>query len=428
MKVSVIEKGEISRTLQIEIPSDVVAKEYERVYSKVAASANIPGFRKGKVPRAILEPQVKGSVLNQMLDDLLPKVTFDAVKQESLKAVGQPQIDDLKYEDKGPLSFKAKLEVKPEFHLSNIEGLKLTAPKDSVTDKDVDEQIEALRSRQAKPGEELTRSAANGDTLKIDFQGFIEGAPFPGGTAQDFDLVLGKNSLIPGFEEQLIGANKGDSRQVKLTFPADYPAQDVAGKAAEFVVQVKEIRGTVLPTVDDAWAKTFGEEVTDIAFLRERLKEAVSSQKKQARLRRLMDGAADELLARHKFPVPDALWNAEAHAMEQQEMRNMANRGMQLADTPESHQAMHQALREPAEKRARLTLVLEKIAEAQKLEASDEEFDHEMERAAPSLGVAKAEAIRWARQNGREAGIRAQISERKALQWVVDKAKVEDMA
>ena len=428
MKVSVIEKGEISRTLQIEIPSDVVAKEYERVYSKVAASANIPGFRKGKVPRAILEPQVKGSVLNQMLDDLLPKVTFDAVKQESLKAVGQPQIDDLKYEDKGPLSFKAKLEVKPEFHLSNIEGLKLTAPKDSVTDKDVDEQIEALRSRQAKPGEELNRPAANGDTLKIDFQGFIEGAPFPGGTAQDFDLVLGKNSLIPGFEEQLIGANKGDSRQVKLTFPADYPAQDVAGKAAEFVVQVKEIRGTVLPTVDDAWAKTFGEEVTDIAFLRERLKEAVSSQKKQARLRRLMDGAADELLARHKFPVPDALWNAEAHAMEQQEMRNMANRGMQLADTPESHQAMHQALREPAEKRARLTLVLEKIAEAQKLEASDEEFDHEMERAAPSLGVAKAEAIRWARQNGREAGIRAQISERKALQWVVDKAKVEDMA
>jgi trigger factor len=428
MKVSVIEKGEISRTLQIEIPSDVVTKEYERVYNKVAASANIPGFRKGKVPRAVLEPQVKGTVLNQMLDDLLPKVTFDAVKQESLKAVGQPQIDDLKYEDKGPHSFKAKLEVKPEFHLSNIEGLKLSAPKDSVSDKDVDEQVEALRRRQAKAGAELERPAANGDTLKIDFQGFIEGQPFPGGTAQDYDLVLGQNSLIPGFEEQLLGAKKGDSRQVKVSFPADYPAQDVAGKPAEFVVQVKEIRATELPAVDDTWAKTFGEEVTDLAFLRERLKEAVASQKKQARLRRLMDGAADELLARHKFPVPDALWNAEAHAMEQQEMRNMANRGMQLADSPESHQALHAALREPAEKRARLTLVLEKIAEAQKLEASDEEFEHEMERAAPSLGLGHAEAIRWARQSGREAGIRAQICERKALQWVVDKAKVEDIA
>jgi trigger factor len=428
MKVSVIEKGEISRTLQIEVPSETVTKEYERVYSKVAATANIPGFRKGKVPRSVLEPQVKGTVLNQMLDDLLPKVTFDAVKQESLKAVGQPQINDLKYEDKGPLSFTAKLEVKPEFHLSNIEGLKLSAPKESVSDKDVDEQVEALRRRQAKPGAELERPAANGDTLKIDFQGFIEGQPFPGGTAQDYDLVLGQNSLIPGFEEQLLGAKKGDSRQVKVSFPADYPAQDVAGKPAEFVVQVKEIRATELPAADDTWAKTFGEEVTDLAFLRERLKEAVASQKKQARLRRLMDGAAEELLARHKFPVPDSLWNAEAHAMEQQEMRNMANRGMQLADSPESHQALHAALREPAEKRARLTLVLEKIAEAQKLEASDEEFEHEMERAAPSLGVGKVEAIRWARQSGREAGIRAQICERKALQWVVDKAKVEDIA
>src|SRR6185369_2463120 len=172
-------------------------------------------------PRNILEPQVKGSVLNQMLDDLLPKVTFDAVKQESLKAVGQPQINDLKYEDKGPLSFTAKLEVKPEFHLSNIEGLKLSAPKDSVSDKDVDEQVEALRRRQAKAGAELERPAANGDTLKIDFQGFIEGQPFPGGTAQDYDLVLGQNSLIPGFEEQLLGAKKGDSRQVKVSFPAD---------------------------------------------------------------------------------------------------------------------------------------------------------------------------------------------------------------
>ncbi|HTA16404.1 MAG TPA: trigger factor, partial [bacterium] len=278
MKVSVIEKSEISRTLQIEVPSETVTKEYERVYVKVAAGSNVPGFRKGKVPRAILEPQIKGSVLNQMLDDLLPKITFDAVTQESLKAVGQPQIDDLKYEDKGPLSFKAKVEVKPEFHLSGVEGLKLSAPSDTVTDKDVDEQVETLRQRQAQPGEEQNRPAANGDSVKIDFQGFIDGQPFPGGTAQDYTLVLGKNSLIPGFEEQLVGAKKGDSRQVKVNFPADYPAQDVAGKPSEFVVQVKEIRSTVLPAVDDAWAKTFGEEVVDVAFLRERLKEALGSQ------------------------------------------------------------------------------------------------------------------------------------------------------
>ncbi len=428
MKVSVIEKGEISRKLQIEVPSEIVAAEYEKTYTKVAASANIPGFRKGKVPRNVLEPQIKGNVLNQMMDDLLPRVTFDAVQKESLKAVGRPTIDDLKYEEKGPISFTAKVEVKPDFHLSNIEGLKLKAPKEAVSEKEVDDQVEALRGRQAVPGEEQDRGAANGDTVKIDFQGFIEGTPFPGGNATDYNLVLGKNSLIPGFEEQLVGAKKGETRQVKVSFPKDYPAQDVAGKPAEFTVVLKEVRATVLPTVDDAWAKSFGEEVTDLAFLRSRLREALEGQKKELRLRTLLDAAAEELIARHKFPVPDALWNAEAHALEQQEMRNMAARGMQLSDSPESHQALHNALREPAEKRARLALVLEKVAEAQKIAASDADFETEMERAAPSLGVGKAEAIRWARTSGREEGIKAQITERKALEWVVDKAKVEDVA
>jgi trigger factor len=238
MKVSVIEKGEISRTLQIEVPSETVSAEYEKAYSKVAAGANVPGFRKGKVPRAVLEPQVKGSVLNQMLDDLLPRVTFDAVQKESLKAVGRPAIEDLKYEDKGPLSFKAKVEVKPDFHLSNVEGLKLQAPKEAVSDKEVDEQVEGLRGRQATTGDEKAGGAANGDTLKIDFQGFIDGQPFPGGNATDYSLVLGKNSLIPGFEEQLVGAKKDETRQVKVSVPADYPAQDVAGKPAEFSVVV----------------------------------------------------------------------------------------------------------------------------------------------------------------------------------------------
>ncbi len=427
MKVSVVEKGEISRTLHIEVPSETVAAEYEKTYNKVAAGANVPGFRKGKVPRNVLEPQIKGSVLNQMMDDLLPRVTFDAVQQESLKAVGRPTIDDLKYEEKGPLSFKAKVEIKPDFHLASVEGLKLKAPKEAVAEKEVDDQVEALRNRQAQPGE-AKAAAANGDTVKIDFQGFIDGAPFPGGNATDYSLVLGKNSLIPGFEEQLLGAKKDETRQVKVNFPKDYPAQDVAGKPAEFTVVLKEIHATVLPTADDAWAKTFGEEVTDLAFLRARLREALEGQKKEARLRTLLDAAAEELIARHKFPVPDALWNAEAHALEQQEMRNMAARGMQLSDSPESHQALHNALREPAEKRARLALVLEKVAEAQKIAASDADFEQEMERAAPSLGVGKAEAIRWARSSGREQGIKAQITERKALEWVVEKAKVEDLA
>jgi trigger factor len=428
MKVSVIEKGEISRTLQIEVPSETVAAEYERVYDRVSKTANLPGFRKGKVPRAILEPQIKGSVTNELLETLLPKVTFDAVKQEDIKAVGRPQIDDLQYTGLGPLSFKAKVEVKPEFSLSGVEGLKLKTIKAEVTPKEVDEQVEQLRQRAATPGEETGQPVKAGDTLTIDFQGFIDGQPFPGGSAQDYQLIQGRNSLIPGFEEQLTGAKAGETRQVKVKFPGDYPAQEVAGKDAEFTVVLKKVQGTNLPAVDDAWAKTFGEEVTDLAFLRARLQEALESQKKTARLRKLMDSAAEELLARHKFPVPDSLWEAEAHAMEQQEMQRMARQGLQIADNEESHKALHQALREPAETRARLGLILEKVSQAQKIESTDADFEAEMGRFAPQLGTSVAEAIRWAKQTGREAGIRGQIVERKALEWVVEKAKIEETA
>jgi len=427
MKVSVIAKGDVSRTLKIELPSETVAAEYEKVYAKVSKTAALPGFRKGKVPRAILEPQVKQSVNQEVLEALLPQATYEAVQQESLQAVGRPKIDDLQFDGKGPLSFQAVVEVKPDFSLGAVEGLALSAPAVGASDKEVDDQVEALRQRQSKEGDLLEKPAADGNWIKVDFQGFIDGQPFQGGNATDYGMVLGRKQLIPGFEEQLVGAKASETRTVKVTFPADYPAQDVAGKPAEFMVTVKEVRSLVLPTVDDTWAQTFGEEVKDVAFLRERLKEALAQQKERVRHQRLMDGAAESLIERHKFTVPESLIEAEAHALEQSELRNMAQRGLEV-NGDDGHAALHKALREPAEKRARLSLVLEKVAESQKIEADDGDFEAEMARLSMQLGTSPAEAVRWARSSGREAGVRAQIKERKALEWVISKAKVTDAA
>jgi len=427
MKISVINKDEVSRTLKIEVPGDTVAVEYERVYARAAKGAELPGFRKGKVPRSILEARIKGSVNQEVLETLVPQATMDAVKQEGLKAVGQPKIEELEYSGSGSISFQALIEVKPEFNLGVVEGLAIQGPSAEVSDKDVDEQVEALRDRGSKEGGLKDGQAALGDWIKMDFQGFKDGAPFEGGSATDFHLVLGKHQLIPGFEDQLLGAKAGETRQVKVAFPKDYPAQDLAGKDAEFICQVKEVRGVDKPAVDDAWAKTFGEEVTDVAFLRERLREAVAEQKRRARQSRLLDAAAEQLLERHKFTVPESLIDGEAHALEQSELRNMAQRGMEL-NGEDSHAALHKALREPAEKRARLSLVLEKIAETQSLQADNADFEFEMGRLAQQLGSTTAQAVQWARQNGRENAVKAQIRERKALEWVVEKAKVTDAA
>jgi trigger factor len=427
MNVSVVAKSEVSRTLKIEVPAETVAAEYEKVFSRAAKGVSLPGFRKGKVPRQILEPQISGSVNQELLESLLPQATFDAVKQEALKAVGRPKIEDLKFDGKGPISFQAVIEVKPEVKLGKVEGLAVSGPDDAVSDKDVDEQVQALRQRAAKEGGLKDGPAALGDALKVDFQGFVDGQPFQGGNATDFSLVLGRQQLIPGFEEQLVGAKAGETRQVKVSFPADYPAQDLAGKASEFTVSVKEVRLMELPALDDAWAKTFGEEVTGLDFLRERLREALQTQKGELRRRVLMDRAAEELLKGHSFAVPETLIEAEAHALEQVEMRNMAQRGVELSGE-DAHAALHKALREPAEKRARLSLVLEGIAEAQSVTVDDADFDAEMARFARQLGTSPAEAARWAKQQGREDGIRAQIRERKALEWVVSKAKVTTAA
>ena len=427
MKVSVVSKGEVSRTLKIEVPVETVLAEYERVYARAAKGAELPGFRKGKVPRQILEPRIKGSVNQEVLEALLPKATLDAVKKEDLKAVGQPKIEALDYDGTGPLSFSALIEVKPEFNLGVVEGLALSAPAAAATPKDVDDQVEALRDRGSKEGELKDAPAALGDWVKMDFQGFRDGKPFDGGSATDFTLVLGRKQLIPGFEDQLVGAKAGEARQVKVSFPQDYPAQDLAGSDAEFLCQVKEVRDLVKPAADDAWAKTFGEEVTDMAFLRERLSEAIAEQKRRARASMLMDQAGEALLERHKFAVPESLIEAEAHALEQSEMRSMANRGLEL-NGDDGHAALHKALREPAERRARLSLVLEKVAEAQKLEAGDADFEAEMGRLSAQLGTTPAQAVAWARQTGREGAVKAQIRERKALEWVIEKAKVTDKA
>jgi trigger factor len=427
MKVSVISRGEVSQTLQIEVPTEAVAAEYERVYGRLAKNAALPGFRKGKVPRKILEPQLRGSVNQEVLESLLPQATFDAVKQESIQAVGRPKIDDLQYDGNGPISFKAVVEVKPEFSLGAVEGLPLKGPSGTVAESEVDEQVESLRQRQSSPGDPKQAAAAEGDWIKVDFQGFIAGQPFPGGHASDYPLVLGRKQLIPGFEEQLVGVQAGETRQLKVQFPADYPAKDVAGKAAEFMVTVKEVRLLKVPALDDAFAKTFGPEVADLAFLRDRLREALVEQKRRFRTQRLMDAAAEELLKRHSFPVPPSLIDAEAHALEQGELGRLAGQGMEL-NGEEGHAALHKALREPAEKRARLSLVLEKIAASTKLSATDEEFEAEMARLASQMKISAAEASRAIRQSGRENGVRAQILERKALEWVVEKAKVTDLA
>lgn len=430
MKVSVVDRGEVSQVLEIEVPAEEVTAEYERAFAKAAKEANLPGFRKGKVPRDVLEKRMGPSVEQEVLNEILSKATFEAVRQESIAAVGRPRVEWIDFKGvaaKSPLLFKARIEVKPEFTLaSKLDGLELKAVSAAVSDAEVEAKVEELRQREAKPGASLSRASQKGDLLSIDFEGRIGGQVFPGGTAKGYGLTLGSNSLIPGFEEQLEGVSKGAVKAVHVTFPAEYPAQDVAGKEAEFTVTVHDIQERVLPAADDAFATSLGPDVKDLADLRSKLRQALTAQKERNRKAQLQEAAAGLLLDKHSFAVPESLIEGEQQAMLQQEQNSMRQRGVEVSGGEQGLASLAQAMRPAAERRARLALILDKVAKEKALEVSEEDFVAEMGKLAPSLGATPEQAITWARQTGREEGFRGRLREEKALNWIVENAKLSD--
>ncbi len=428
MKVVVVESGDTQCLLEIQLEGERVSLEYERVFNRQASEASLPGFRKGKAPRSLLEQRLGEAVRQEFLNDLLPKATLEAVREQKLRMVGFPRIESLDFKAKAePLSFKARVELKPVVELKgSLEGMKLSAPSAAVSPEEIEEQIKALRERQGVPGAEVERPAAMGDQLSVDFEGRINGELFPGGKAEAYTVVLGRKQLIPGFEEGLVGAKKGETRQLKVPFPADYPAADVAGKDAEFLVTVLEIREIKLPELDDTFAKALGG-VENLAELRDAVGKAIAAQKERMRRGRLQDGAAAQLLEKYPVKVPAAMLSGELNILMEREVGRLREQGMEPSGE-EGMKEIAQRLTPMAEQRARLSLILETIADKMDIAVTDQEFQDDMALAAPQLGMSLEQTLSWVRsQPNREMGIRARLREEKALKYLVEKATLTEI-
>ncbi|MHB9096062.1 MAG: trigger factor [Eubacteriales bacterium] len=379
MKVNMekIEKNVIA--LEIEIEQDKMLEALEKAYKKVAQKVNIPGFRKGKAPRVLIERHVgKEYLREEALDFVIPEAYMEALKETGIEPIDKPKVDMVQFEEDKPVIFKATVEVKPEVELGQYIGLEVEKQETETTDAEVDAELEKLKMRHAQMVNLEEGQAELKDLTVIDFEGFVDGAAFPGGTSTDYSLELGSGSFIPGFEEQLVGAKVGETKEINVTFPEDYHSAEMAGKEAMFKVTVKAIKRKELAELDDEFAK----DVSEFATLQElkndilnRLKEAAKAQAEN----KMKDELVEKATQGSQVEVPEIMIQQKIDFMTQSLSQKLSMQGLNLEDylkfSGTSVETMREEYRPAAEKAVKIDLVLETIAAKENIVATDEDID-----------------------------------------------------
>lgn len=381
---------------EVEVPAERVSRAFERAYRKLVQRVNIPGFRRGKAPRPILERYIgKGALAEEALDEVLPEAYGEAVRQSGLDPIDRPQLDVEKIEDGEPLVFKAEVPVKPEVELGPYRDLEIERETPRVTEEDVAAQLELLAERQTQL---VTHDgpAEPGHFVVIDFKGFVDGQPFEGGEAKEYLLPLGRGTFIPGFEDQLIGVRAGEEREVRVTFPADYGAVHLAGKEATFQVKVHEVKRREKPAIDDELARGLGrfQSLQELrADLTNRLQQAADEA-----ANRLFEGRiVEKVAAASKVEPPEVLVHRRIHGMIDDLFDRVRSQGVDPAEFLQSagktSDDLHREFHEPARQAVKVDLVLEAIAKREGLTVADDEVRAEIERSVRPYGP-QAEAMR----------------------------------
>ncbi|GGA35817.1 trigger factor [Psychrobacillus lasiicapitis] len=411
--------------LTVEVAAEEVSKGLDQAFKKVVKQINVPGFRKGKMPRQMFEKMYGvESLFQDALDVILPHAYGHAIEDAGIDPVDQPEIDIVTMEKGQPLVFTAKVVVKPEVTLGDYKGLEVTKLDETVTDEEIEEQ---LKSQQTRLAELVVKEDAivEGDTAVIDFEGFVDDVAFEGGAGTDYPLEIGSNSFIPGFEEQLVGVKTGESKDVEVTFPEEYHAAELAGKQAVFKVTVKEVKGKELPELNDELAKEIDAEVEGIDALRAKLKEVTAEEKKQLAAQTLRDNLVEAAAANATIDIPEAMIASETDRMLQEFGQRLEQQGMNLdlyyQFSGQDEAALRAQMQEDANSRVRVSLTLEAIAEKEGLASTEEDVNAELEKMAAQFNMS-AEDIKKAL--GGTSVLENDIRFQKTVEFLVDNAKI----
>ena len=372
--------------LTIEVSAEDLDKAMEKAYQKQKSRISLPGFRKGKAPRKMIESMYgKGVFMEDAVNSLVPQEYTKALGECDLEIVSQPEINVTQMEPGKVLIFTADVAVKPEVTLGDYKGVEVPKSEITVTDEEVDAEVKKEQDKNARTVAVEDRAAANGDITTIDFEGFVDGVAFEGGKGTDYALTLGSGTFIPGFEDQLVGANTGDHVEVKVTFPEEYQAKELAGKEAVFQCDVKKIETKEVPELDDEFAKDVSEFDTLAEYKEDVKKKLTEKKEKEARTAK-ENAAVDKAIENAQMDIPELMTKTECRQMMDDFSRRMQQQGLSMEQyfqfTGQSMDKMMEDMKPQALKRIQTRLVLEKIAEVENIQPTEEEVNEEISKMA----------------------------------------------
>ena len=372
--------------LTIEVSSEEFENAIAKAYKKNKNKISMPGFRKGKAPRAMIEKMYgKGIFYEDAANSIIPDAYADAAKESELEIVAQPEIDVTQIESGKPFIFTATVALKPEVTLGEYKGIEVEKKEVEVTDEEVEAEINKVRESNARMLDIDDRATQDGDTVLIDFDGYVDGKQFEGGKADDYSLVLGSHSFIDNFEEQLVGKNIGDDVEVNVTFPENYQAEELQGKPAVFKVKIKEIKVKELPELDDDFAQDVSN-FDPIAEYKEDLKKKLTETKEEALKREREEAVIGKIIENAQMDIPEQMVDAQTRQMTQEFAQRLSSQGLSIDQymqfTGLTPQKMIEELKPQALKRIQSRLVLEAVVAAENIETTEEELDKEIENMA----------------------------------------------
>lgn len=422
MKVDIDELSSVQRKIRVELPSETVAGEFSRVYNNLGRRVRVKGFRTGKIPRSVLQgiygDEVKGEVRSHLVEEALGEI----IRDRGLQIVSRPEVEIDELSESQGFRFSAVFEVKPEISVDSYTGIELSRPKIAITDQQVEDALSRLRESHARLEPVERQTVQPGDFVSLDFDGSVAGKPFSGSKGENYSLEVGGGQALPQFEEAVVGLLVNQPRTVQVSYPESYPNTELAGKMVDFTLTVRDIKQKVLPALDDEFAKDHGE-CASLEELREQLRGRLTEELERYQREELKEKIIGQLIEAHPFDVPHSMVERQTRYLLERYQRDVAPHN----PAAESLEEVRKGLESRAERQVRATLLVEKIAELEKIQVDDKEVQERVDALARAAGD-RGKTLReyYARPEARDE-LRAQMIFDRAVEFLLDRARIKEL-